>query len=169
MSPGRRGGCAVRHGLAAGGFKGAHHLQHAVALAGAQVPHMGAGAGLQGGQGAQGAQMAFGQVHHVDVVAHAGAVGRGVVVAKHGQLGQLAYGHLRDVGQQVVGNAVRVFADQAAFMGAHGVEVAQDGDAPARVCSGQVSQLLEFYCCNDLPAESAATICFTAFSTANSR
>jgi hypothetical protein len=43
---------------------------------------MGAGAGLKGGRGAQ---VPFGQVHHVDVVAHAGAVGRGVVVAKNGQ------------------------------------------------------------------------------------
>ena len=31
----------------------------------------------------QGSQMPTGQVHHVDVVAHARAVGRGVIIAKH--------------------------------------------------------------------------------------
>ena len=53
------------------------------------------------------------KVHHVDVVAHAGAVVRGIVVAEHADAFQLAYGHLRNVGQQVVGDALGILADQA--------------------------------------------------------
>ena len=83
-------------------------------------------------QAAQRGHMAFGQVADVDVVAHAGAVGRVVVVAEDLQLRAPAHGHLRHVGHQVVGRAARVFADQAALVRAHRVEVAQAGDLPAR-------------------------------------
>ena len=74
--------------------------------------------------------MPFGQVAHVDVVAHAGAVRRRIVAAEHLQVGALAHGHLRDVGHQVVGYAGRVLADQAAGMRADRIEVAQHGDLP---------------------------------------
>ena len=70
--------------------------------------------------------MALGQVHHMNVVAHAGAVGRGVVVAKNAQKLPFAYGHLRDEGHEVVGNAIGVLAHGAANVRAHRVEVAQD-------------------------------------------
>jgi hypothetical protein len=91
---------------------------------------MGASAGLQGSQGTQ---VAFGQVHHIDIVAHAGAVGCGVVVSENRKFGQLAHRNLGNVGQQVVGYAVWIFTDQAAFVGAHRVEVTQDGNSPSRV------------------------------------
>ena len=71
--------------------------------------------------------MAAGQIHHMDVIAHAGAVRGGVVVAEHVQLFQRAHGHLGDVGHQVVGDAVGVLADEAALVGADGVEIAQQG------------------------------------------
>ena len=63
----------------------------------------------------------------MDIIAHAGAVGRGVIVAEHMHLFQRAHGHLGDVGHQIVGDAVGVLADEAAFMSADGVEIAQQG------------------------------------------
>ena len=71
--------------------------------------------------------MALGQIHHVDIVPDAGAVVGGIVAAEHMELLQLAHGHLGDVGHQVVGDAVGVLTDQTGFMGADGVEVAQQG------------------------------------------
>ncbi len=77
--------------------------------------------------------MAAGQIAHVDVVAHTGAVRGGVVVAEDLNLFQLAHGHLGDVGHQVVGDAVGVLADEAGLMGADGVEVTQQADVQAGV------------------------------------
>ena len=57
--------------------------------------------------------MAAGQVDNMDVVAHAGAVGGRVVIAKDVDLLQLADSDLGDVGHEVVGDAVGVLADQA--------------------------------------------------------
>jgi hypothetical protein len=76
---------AIRHRAATGGGKGVDHLQHAVALAGAEVDDVEAGLRQMG----QGRPVAAGEVGHVDVVAHAGAVGRGVVVAEDVDMGQL--------------------------------------------------------------------------------
>ncbi len=118
-APGRY---AVRNRLATGSLEGLDHLEHAVAFAGAQVPHARTNAVVQC---AQGTQMALGQVHHMDVVPHAGAIGRRVVVAKHRKLHPPAHCHLGDVGQKIVGGAGRVLADQATFVRAHGIEVAQ--------------------------------------------
>lgn len=53
------------------------------------------------------------QVAHVDVVAHAGAVGGGVVVAKDLNGLELAHGDLGDIGHQVVGDALGVLADRS--------------------------------------------------------
>ena len=73
--------------LAAGLLKGMDDIQHAVAVAGAQIADEQAAVGLQL---LDGADMAPGQVNHMDVIAHAGAVGGGVVVAKDVHLFQLA-------------------------------------------------------------------------------
>ena len=80
------------------------------------------------------------QVDDVDVVAHAGAVRGGVVVAEHPQPRQLPDRDLRDEGQQVVRDAVRVLADPAAGVRAHRVEVAQDRDVPRRAERYQVAE-----------------------------
>ncbi len=85
-------------------------------------------------------KVAVGQVQHMDVVAHAGAVRRGVVVAEHGELVAPAHCHLGKEGHEVVGRALRVFAEQAARVGAHRVEVAQRGQRHCRVGCGQVGQ-----------------------------
>ena len=77
--------------------------------------------------------MAARQVYNVDVVAHAGAVGRGIVIAKDMDLFQLADCDLGNVRDQVVGDAVGVLANQAGRMRADGVEVTQQRNIQLRV------------------------------------
>ena len=84
--------------------------------------------------------MPVGQIEHVDVVAHAGAVDGVVVAAEDLQAGAFAHRHLGHIRHQVVRHAARVFADQAAFVCARRVEVAQVGDRPVRVGKLQVAQ-----------------------------
>ena len=138
-----------------------HHVEHARALAGAQVEdaHAAATAVLGGlafdgtqaqrlaganlaAHPVQGRHMAAGQVDHMDVVAHARAVRRVVVVAEHAHALKLAHGNLRHVGQQVVRDALRVLADKAALVRADGVEVAQQHDVPLVVADVQVGEHL---------------------------
>ena len=57
--------------------------------------------------------MPFGEVHDVDVVAHARAVGRRVVVAEDAHLGKASVRDAGHVGQEIVRNAVGIFADES--------------------------------------------------------
>ena len=106
-------------------------------MAGAQVDDL--RAGMAGGIVA-GQDMALGQIHHMDIVPDACAVGGGIVIAKDRQLFQLAHGDLGDEGHQVVGNAGRILADEAGSMGADGVEVAQQNHTPLRIGSALALQ-----------------------------
>ena len=92
------------------------------------------------GQPLQRFQVSLCQIHHVDVVAHTGTVGRGVVVAPDVHKLPPAHRHLRHKGQQVIGRALRVLPDQPAGVGAHRVEITQYGNAPIRVAAVQVAQ-----------------------------
>ena len=127
----------VGDGALAGCFEGLHHLQYAGALACAEVEGF---AAWVGGEPVEGGQVAMCQVHDVDVVAHACAVGGVVVVAEDVEVGALACGYLGDEGHEVVGGAVGEFADEAAGVCAYGVEVAQQGDVPGGVAGGGVAQ-----------------------------
>ena len=69
--------------------------------------------------------MSLGEVDDVDVVAQAGAVGGVVVVAEHADLLELADGDARDERHEVVRDAGGIFADEAARVRAHRVEVAE--------------------------------------------
>ena len=112
-------------------------IQHTVAVAGAQIADEEAALGLQLPDSAD---MAAGQVHDVDVVAHAGAVGGGVVVAEDVDFFQLADGDLGDVRHQVIGDAVGVLADEAGLVGTDGVEVPQQGHVQLRVSLADIGQ-----------------------------
>ncbi|BFO12630.1 hypothetical protein GGER_51400 [Serratia rubidaea] len=70
-----------------------------------------------------GFQVPFGQIHHMDVITHAGAVRCGIVVAEYRQLFQFSNGHLSDIGHKVVGDATWVLTNQPRWMGAYRVEV----------------------------------------------
>ena len=113
------------------------HVQHAVALAGAQVAHEQSALALQF---LHRRHVALGQIHHMDIVPHAGAVGGGVVVAVDVKLFQLTHRHLGNIRHQVVGDAVGVLAHQAGLVGADGVEVAQQRHVQRGVCGADVGQ-----------------------------
>lgn len=85
-------------------------------------------------------QMAERQVDDVDVVTHASTIRRRVVISPDFQLVAPADGDLSDERHQVVRDALWVFADQAAFVGADRVEVAQDADPPSRIGAVEVAQ-----------------------------
>ena len=104
-------------------------IQHAVAVAGAQVADEETGL-LR--QLLDSRYMAAGQIHDMDVVAHAGAVGGRVVVAKDVDLLQLADSDLGDVGHEIVGDAVGVLADQSGRMRTDGVEATHAAQRSAR-------------------------------------
>lgn len=74
--------------------------------------------------------MSLRQIHHVDVIANAGAIGCGPVASEHGDLGPTAHGHLAHKGEEIVGAPEGVFADATGGMGADGVEVTQAADPP---------------------------------------
>ncbi len=86
--------------------------------------------------------MALGQIHHVDVIPDAGAVVGGVVVAIDAELFPAADGGLGDVGHQVIGNAPGILADQAALVGADGVEIPQQHHAPLPIRMGNSGENL---------------------------
>src|SRR5690606_36734068 len=115
-----------RDALAGGLFERVDQFQHAGAAAGAEVDGF---AALPSAGERQCADVGVGQVHDVQVVAHAGAVDGGVVIAEDLQALTSANGDLGDVGHQVVGGALLFFADAAAGMGADRVEVAQQDGA----------------------------------------
>src|SRR5262245_50721403 len=73
------------------------------------------------------AQMPCDEVHHMDVVAHASAIRRWIVVAKHAQLRPLSDGNLRDEGKKIVGNAAWVFPDPSGWVCTDRIEVSKRG------------------------------------------
>ena len=74
--------------------------------------------------------VAFGQIGYMDVVTPAGAVRRGVIVTPDIEIVATTDSHLRHKRHGIVGCALRVFTDQAGFMCADGVEIAQTGNTP---------------------------------------
>ena len=113
-----------RDGASRGAHEGLHHLEHGVAAPGAEVRGDGPLCLLQV---VEGGEVAAREVHDVDVVAHAGTVGRRIVAPPHAKARQLADRDLRDVGHEVVRDAARVFADSPRGVRADGVEVAKRG------------------------------------------
>src|SRR5207245_920499 len=67
----------------------------------------------------------------VDVIAHAGAVGRRIIVAPDADLVAAPDGGLHDERHQIVGNAARVLADATALVRADGIEITKQRDVPA--------------------------------------
>lgn len=129
----------VGDGTAAGGLHGLHHLQDGLSLAAAQVEGDHLCRFRQ--QAVQGGAVAIREIHHVDVVTHTGAIGGGPVAAEHLELFSASVSHLTHEGEEVVGNAQRVFANAAGRMGPDGVEIAQASDPPGVLSTGmQIGQ-----------------------------
>src|SRR5690606_12343411 len=101
----------IRYSTATGLLEGLNCLQYAITLAGSQVDSETAGLRKQP---AQGRDMTACQVHDVDVIAYPGAIGSRIVIAEYRKPGAAPDGDLGDERHQVVRNAARIFADQAA-------------------------------------------------------
>ena len=86
-----------------------------------------------GGGVITGLYMAFGKVHHMDIVPDTGAVGGGIIIAEDRKLFQFTNSHLCHVGHEVVRNTGRIFTDEAGRMSTDGVEITQEHDAPLRI------------------------------------
>ncbi len=96
----------VINGFTAGFAEGVDHVQYAAADACSEVVDVHT---LFARQFFHRDDVAVGEIHHVDVVANAGAIFSWVVVAKYGKGLAAAHGNLCDVRHQVVGNTLRIF------------------------------------------------------------
>ena len=84
--------------------------------------------------------MTGGQIHHVDVIAHTGAVVGGVVIAVYVEHFPLAYGHLRNVRGQIIGNTGGILADETALVGADRVEITEQSHVQSGVGSAVIGE-----------------------------
>ena len=109
---------------------GINQIQDGIAVAGTKIDDFRAG---MGSGIIAGLHMAIGQVNHMDIIPDAGAIRSGIIIAENGELFQLAYGHLGDIGNKVVGNAGGILANEAGLMSADGVEITKKDNAPLRI------------------------------------
>ena len=116
---------------ACSGFKILHNIKNTVAFTGTQVIDAEAGIVLDL---LQRLYMAFGKIHHMDIVSHTGSVRSIIIVAEHPQFLQLAHSHLGDIGHQIIGDTVGVLSDGTALVSADGVEITQKYNVPFRIC-----------------------------------
>ena len=110
--------------------EGVHYLKDRDAPAASEVVSVEAG---HAHAVPEGSSVPLREVHYVDVVPDAGPVRRPVVVSENPEVVELTDRNLGDVGHQVVRDAVRVLADEAALVGAYRVEVAEHAERPAAV------------------------------------
>src|SRR3546814_17332691 len=97
---------SIRDRLAAGSFESFDDIEHAVAHASAQVH----GYALWSIKRFKRFEVTRRQIDHMDVVAHARAIRRGVVVAPDVENFPPTHGHLGHLGHAVVGRDLWVFA-----------------------------------------------------------
>ena len=107
------------HGRVGGSLHPLDEVEHAHAAPRAEV-HGHAAAllgvlwvrcGFETAQLSERGQVPQGQVHYVDVVAHARPIGRIVVAAEHRQLLAPPHADLCDEGHEIIGNTLRVLSD----------------------------------------------------------
>ena len=115
------------------------HVQHAGALAGAEVHGLDA---LMLHDVFQSADVTLCKVNNVDVVSYAGAVGGVVVISENTEELSLAHSHLLDVGEEVVGYAVGILAYKAAAVSADRIEISKQSDAPFPVGNCHIPEYL---------------------------
>lgn len=112
----------IGHGTPACLFESLNDLENAVTMAAAEVDRDPSRVAHHIGNRLR---MTIGQVHDVDEVSHAGAVGRWIVVPEDTKTRQRAMSNASDIRKQIVRNAVRILADEAGRMRADRIEVAQ--------------------------------------------
>ena len=109
--------------------KARDHLKHAAAGAGAQID----GKAFRAVEQFERRHVAGSQIHHVNIIPDAGPIGRVIIAAPDVQPVAPPDRDLGNKGDEIIGDAFRILADQAALMGADGIEIAQDRDPPGRV------------------------------------
>ena len=107
-----------------------NNLQNAVRRAGTKIEHLNALV-LRGVLDRL--YMAVRKIHHMDVIAAAGAVRCRVIVTENREMIASANGNLRDIRHQIVRNPLRVLADTTGLMCADRIEIAQKNDSQFRV------------------------------------
>src|SRR5258707_9559299 len=93
--------------------------------------------------------MGFGQVVHVDVVANAGAIGRGVVGTENFQSFARAADGFKSSGNQMSFGLVE-FPDSSSFIGSGGVEVAETYIAESVGSGVGLKRVLECQFCGSI-------------------
>ena len=63
------------------------------------------------------------QIHHMDIITHACAIGSIIVIAKNAQFSALSYCHLSHIRHQVVRNAVGILTYKTALVSTYRVKV----------------------------------------------
>ena len=63
------------------------------------------------------------QIHYMDIISHTGAVRCGVVITEYIEALSLTYGHLSDIGNQIVRNTFGILTNGTALMSTDRVEV----------------------------------------------
>ena len=82
------------------------------------------------------------QIHYMDIVADACTVMSRIIVSKYAQTLQLAHCHLRNIGNQIVGDTLRILSDQAALMSSDWIEIAQQNHVPLRISHMEICENL---------------------------
>ena len=81
-----------------------------------------------------------GEIDNMDIVAHARAILRWIVVAVDGKASELPDRDLRNIRHQIVRDALRVLSDEPRFMGADRIEIAKQRHGQLRIGRGRVPQ-----------------------------
>jgi hypothetical protein len=113
-------------GLASGTLKSLGYVQHAVRRPGSKV-HREASALFEL---LKRQKMAFGKIHHVDIVPHACPVWCWVVISENAKRIAPPGCDLRNEGHQVIRDPLRIFANPSTLMRAHRIEIPKNGDPP---------------------------------------
>src|SRR5271165_345588 len=84
--------------------------------------------------------MSRGQIRDMDIVSDTGAIRCVVIAAKNVEAFAPSNRNLGNERNEIVRNALGIFADQAALMGADRIEVTKNPDGPALVARKHVAQ-----------------------------
>src|SRR5690625_438099 len=76
----------------------------------------------------------------MDIIAYPRPVVGWVITPEYRQLLEFPHGYLCDVGHQVIGDVIRVFADAPALVSSHGIEIAQESYIPLLTGGMKVTQ-----------------------------
>ena len=89
--------------------------------------------------------MPLSQIHHVNIVTNSGAIGRRVIISPNVEARTLAHRDLRNERHKIIGDTLRIFADEAGGMSAYRIKVAKTANTPLWVGPVQVKENLFYH------------------------